>query len=70
MKWPRKRRAPELAELEQRATEAEKFVEKAEAINETRREEVDETATWFRERKDRNHLSDLFYAGLRHGGNL
>lgn len=55
-----KTKPAEVAELEQRAEEAKQFVDDAEDIVRQRRREISESAEYFRLRRNRDHLSELF----------
>lgn len=61
MKWPWKP-PTELEDLQQRVDEAAQYVENAEAIADGRRAETHEVSTWLRDRRQRNHLTELFFA--------
>lgn len=50
----------EVAELEQRAEAAKEYVDRAETVAQSRRREISENAEYFRLRRARNHLTELF----------
>lgn len=61
MKWPWKRPVPEVEHLKRRADDAAAYVKRAENINNARRDEVRETSSWLKSRREENHLTELFW---------
>lgn len=62
MRWPWKSPPAELEELQHRVKDAADYVERAEAIAEARKEVTEEVSTWLRDRRERNHLTELFFS--------
>ena len=60
-RWPWTKTKPvEVAELEERAEAAKNFVDEAETVARLRRREISDSAEYFRLRRNRNHLTELF----------